>query len=318
MEGIKNYLAILGLVCLWSCEKSTVTPEKFVIRKIAPEHITLYDIAVGANGEIIAVGGDSWHQGLVVEREETDSDWRIKEMGNKAILNITYDSIKNRLVAAGIDGNIFIRENSQNWQFSRTTNWDVIHSIKPYNDRYVGVGGGGFGYGNFFYFDLKTNEVSAQSFPRELRDIHVFNDGQMIACGFSDILKCNGAPEFNWQYLQQNGNYFSSLSFSNDSLGFVSSFNGKLFKTTDRGENWSELKTIGDINRSRESFNDVFSLSPYLIVVGDGGLVRLSKDDGKTWVHIDPGLNSDFQSVIIYNKKALMVGIQGFLVSFEL
>lgn len=318
MESIKNYLAILGLVCLWSCEKSTITPEKFVIRKIAPEHITLYDIAIGANGEIVVVGGDSWYRGMALESEVPDGDWSIKEMGSKAILSITYDSTKNRFVAAGIDGHIFIRENSQNWQFIRTTNWDVIHSIKPYDERYVGVGGGGFGYGNFFIFDLLSNEVSALSFPRELRDIYVFNDGQMLACGFSDILKCNIAPECTWEYQQQNGNYFSSLSFSNDSLGFVCSFNGKLFKTTNKGENWSELKTVGNINRSRESFNDVFSLSPFLIVVGDGGLVRLSNDDGKTWEHIDTGLNIDFQSAMIYNKKALIVGSQGFLVSFEL
>lgn len=318
MERIKNFLTILGLVCLWSCQKSTITPEKFVVQKIAPEYVTLYDIAVGANSEIIVVGGDSWYQGLVVEREEPDGDWSIKEMGNKAILSITYDSIKKRFVAAGIDGHIFIRENSQNWQFVRTTNWDVIHGIKPYDGRYVGVGGGGFGYGNFFNFDLEANVVSAQLFPRELRDIHVFNDGQMLACGFSDILKCNGTTEYTWQYQQQNYNYFSSLSFSNDSLGFVSSFNGKLFKTTNRGENWSEVKTIGNISESRESFNDVFVQPPYLIVVGDGGLIRLSKDDGETWDHINTGLNIDFQSVMIYNKKALMVGSQGFLVSFGL
>ena len=318
MKMIKFFTYSIVFLHLISCDKAGLIPDNIEIVQLAPDHITLHDIAIGEDGQAIIAGGDIWQQGVIFERKSAIESWTGKEMGNKALLCAYYDANRQRFIAAGIDGHIFVKEHEDNWSFIRNTNWEGIRSIKFHRDLGFGVGGGSFSKGIIFTFSLDKNILKIDTFQRELRDLHIFSNGQVLACGFGDIIKSADDTNTVWRNMHLNDNHFSSLSFSHDGLGFAAAYNGRLLKTTDQGESWTEIKAIGRINRSRESFNDVISQSPYLVVVGDGGLIRVSKDDGRSWSKIDAGISEDLQAVAIENKKALIVGNRGFFISFDL
>jgi photosystem II stability/assembly factor-like uncharacterized protein len=89
----------------------------------------------------------------------------------------------------------------------------------------------------------------------------------------------------NWQHLYSfpvfSGNY--DVSFSNDSIGFVSNFNN-LYRTVDGGDNWNQLTdTLGTIN-------NISTFRENLLFISTEGetisRVFKSTDEGELWLQV--------------------------------
>lgn len=87
-----------------------------------------------------------------------------------------------------------------------------------------------------------------------------------------------------WRKVKKNPNTFlTNTLFITERIGFASGQNC-IYKTTDRGESWTELYR-GPTEGRREGFRGLFFLDEYLgFAVNAGGEVLRACDGGRTWI----------------------------------
>src|SRR5688500_7591167 len=80
-----------------------------------------------------------------------------------------------------------------------------------------------------------------------LYDVHVFSDGEIIACGANGQIIKSKDGGTTWRSINSTNNSFYSInkmSFPSDSIGFaVGSYADCILKTEDKGETWIPLFT---------------------------------------------------------------------------
>lgn len=113
------------------------------------------------------------------------------------------------------------------------------------------------------------------------RDIYFVNeDLGYIAAAYS-VLKTSDGGETYTESPFPNDNFFLSISFPSENTGFVGGFMGRLFKTTDGGQSWTELVDSTRIYPVVE----LFFINEKIGYMAAGPLYQ-TNDGGETWVEI--------------------------------
>ncbi|MBM2816986.1 MAG: Por secretion system C-terminal sorting protein [Ignavibacteria bacterium] len=96
--------------------------------------------------------------------------------------------------------------------------------------------------------------------------------------------------------------YFYKVQFLNRNLGWVAGDSGRIYKTTDGGNNWKRQNS--KINLWIYNFQFTDSLNGNAI--GQNGFVIRTTDGGENWKLLDPGINRNFYGLFFLS---LNVGI---------
>lgn len=123
-----------------------------------------------------------------------------------------------------------------------------------------------------------------------------FNDTTGIAIGAGVFLTTDSAHTWT-KVLGLTSTYYgyNTLSFVNDTLGYITSeFNGRLFKTINRGKTWTEV-TSSIYNPVYCSFFPNDSIG---YIGGDYGKLLKTTDSGKNWT--TPGKPTSYDIKAIY------------------
>ncbi|MBK8982962.1 MAG: T9SS type A sorting domain-containing protein [Ignavibacteria bacterium] len=124
------------------------------------------------------------------------------------------------------------------------------------------------------------------------------NTGWVVQAGEDEIYKTtNGGLNFTLQFSDPDGGYFRSVAFNNENLGWVGSLSGRLYKTTNSGENWIRIDTM--ISPPPVGVCDI-SVIGDSIMYGSGkysGPTNIIKttNAGLTFENIDMGAYSNYQ-----------------------
>jgi len=99
-----------------------------------------------------------------------------------------------------------------------------------------------------------------------------------------------------------------AISFIDDSIGVTCGNNGTIFRTTDRGKNWT--------SKSDSSLGNLYSVTFLFktkgIIVGENGIILNSSDKGETWQKTPPLTNNSLFSVhFIDTSTGFIVGANG-------
>ncbi len=113
-----------------------------------------------------------------------------------------------------------------------------------------------------------------------LKSVHFINETTGFACCYNSVLKTTNAGA-NWQNMNIQGNH-NSLTFTDNSTGFMCSDSGKIFKTVNAGLNWIQLSSNTINNLSSVSFLN----SQTGIVTGYSKTLLKTTDGGSTWNNI--------------------------------
>ncbi|MBK6963012.1 MAG: T9SS type A sorting domain-containing protein [Bacteroidales bacterium] len=139
------------------------------------------------------------------------------------------------------------------------------------------VGGGGV--------ILKTTDAGALWTPRasgsagEFTSVQFVNSDNGFVAGIGIYKTLDSA--FSWTASPGNTNYYTSLCFVNDSVGFVLELFGKILRTTDRGNTWTNVSPI----MGGDPVYDIYFPSETVgYVVGRFGRMMKTTDGGNTWV----------------------------------
>ncbi len=100
------------------------------------------------------------------------------------------------------------------------------------------------------------------------------------------------------------------LQFIDDNTGFITTYSGKLIKTTDGGNSWSV-----QLAKANTPLYRVFFVNAQTgWVIGDGGLILKTNDGGSTWTEQASGTSSDLRGMYFLSaQEGYVVGGNGTL-----
>ncbi len=113
--------------------------------------------------------------------------------------------------------------------------------------------------------------------------------------------------QWNWINPLPGGNNYGSVSFLNDSIGWIVGNKGSVYKTTDFGQTWNR-QSVNLTSR----LNDIHMVNENTgYIVGDSSVVLKTYDGGNTWEHLELGLTSDASLISVCFTDELKGWISG-------
>jgi photosystem II stability/assembly factor-like uncharacterized protein len=318
MIKIKQFLFFFSLLIislLYSCKKEHPVEINYTTTSVN-ENINVQHISFVNNTVGFACGGIKGQSGFIYKTIDGGASWKkIFYNSISCLYNVVFynDSIgfacgENLLLLKTTDGGqSWINQHDHQGQPPAAYN-STLRSIYCVDDQTVYVAGG-----NAFEIGLTYRTYNAGNFWRyntfdnELRDIHFNNKYNGFFAGYGTILKTNDSAD-SFNPLTIENDFFVSMHFINNSIGFASGYNGGIYKTEDGGNSWnSQLKHNNDIVHNRH-FNQIkFIDGTEGYAVGNNGLILYTSDGGWHWKEIKKITDSNLFSVWIKNKHQIYI-----------
>lgn len=134
-------------------------------------------------------------------------------------------------------------------------------------------------------------------FNFELSSAHVFKSDYAIFCGYGHFtVTMDGADSF--EIMDFNGDFFTSMYFLDDEVGFASGYDGGIYKTNNSGTNWEIMASSNKLWKQRLHLNDILMVNPEKgIAAGNNGIIVITYDGGNNWQHYEIEEELDFYSI---------------------
>src|ERR1035437_8944597 len=142
------------------------------------------------------------------------------------------------------------------------------------------------------YYSMNTGEnwLDIQG-NNGLRDWWVFHHDSIIAVGYGIVEK------IIYQNKQGNkpivtplaieGDYYTGIWFTSDNVGYLSGFDGGIYKTSDAGKSWKILYKKNQFLEKRIHFNAILFVNESIgYIVGENGLCMKTTNQGSTWINV--------------------------------
>jgi hypothetical protein len=178
------------------------------------------------------------------------------------------------------------------WQIEETPNMGL----------YI-AGGGDYAKGVILYsFDKGKNWIPYE-LENEMRSVSFQPPNTIWSCGYGLLIKTHDFVS-GWETVPFENEFFTGIDFFDANVGLLSTFKGKIYRTSDGGVHWNEvLKTKGITGGL--SINKIRFLNKNLAVaIGNNGYIAVSSDSGNSWK-----TSSNFNEINLYD----MAYIEGWL-----
>ena len=194
---------------------------------------------------------------------------------------------------------------------TRVCSWDNIGSIAICNENHES--------GNcFFSWDVGESWSDIQG-SNGLRDWWIFHDDSIYAVGYGIIEKIEYQHQQGYlgykpivTPMSFDGDYFTGIWFTSDNVGYLSGFDGGIYKTTDAGKSWKTVFKKNKLFQERIHFNDILFVSDKVgYVVGEDGLFMKTVDEGNTWNHIKMPTSNALLGLFYNNGTVYICSEQG-------
>ncbi len=244
----------------------------------------------GVNGEVYLsrTNGKNW------EKLNQKIDFNISDSEN----------LNGNLLIIGSSGNIILIDTNGNVIYSSKLVDENLFSINL-NDKILICGSGGVilkSENKQFDFQKLNSPTSSALF-----DICQLNAETFLTCSWDGIIykTSDGGKTFTANKLSKS--YLKKIYFINEFLGFAGGSEGKLFRTTDGGDKWFDVK----IN-TLATINDIIFVQQKIgyIVTSDGELF-ISENSGMDWFKVMTQNQSLNKITILNNGIIIIVGNNG-------
>ncbi len=113
-------------------------------------------------------------------------------------------------------------------------------------------------------------------------------------------------------YLNIEGDFFTSVCFTSADDGFVCGYNGGISKTVDAGASWKQVRKDNSAFSARTHFNKIrFAGLDKGFAVGNNGAVYFSDNAGETWKLSDNFPDVNMYSVFVLNTTTCIISGEG-------
>lgn len=145
------------------------------------------------------------------------------------------------------------------------------------------------------------------TFDNELRSAYFKDKYNGYFSGYGAIFHTSDSAH-SFSRLPVDNDFFTSVCFIGNTIGYASGYNGGIYKTENGGSSWSEvLKSNTDLNRPHH-FNQLKFLNENCgYAVGNNGLITYTEDGGWHWKTIKKITESDLYSICIKDSHSVFI-----------
>jgi photosystem II stability/assembly factor-like uncharacterized protein len=265
-----------------------------------------------------AVGGDTWYRGVSLQTLDGGENWQMDTLGDKQLFSIHFNQDQKGHVV-GIDGYLFKKESPQSpWNFNKLPNWNILRDVCFYDaDNGVVVGGDAFKFGVIMKLGPNYTPVRVDTFENELSAV-CFSDEKIVhVVGYGIILRSTDGG-LTWTISETTGDFYRSMHFPTNTIGYIAGYSGSILKTTDAGENWTKLINGDKISVKNTPFRSIhFVNADKGYIVGDHGTFWRTLDGGNNWQIVKDFPKVDLYDVHVIENTGYIVGENGRIFRFE-
>ena len=172
------------------------------------------------------------------------------------------------------------------WQIEETPNMGLYMA-----------GGGDIGKGLIFYSPNNGGYWIPYELENEMRSVSYQPPNTIWACGYGLLIKTHDFDS-GWETVPFENEFFTGINFLNKNNAVLSTFDGKIYQTTNGGFKWNEVFKIKGLPDGL-SINKIRFLTDQLVVaIGNGGFIAISHDGGNSWTS-----GSDFNGTNLYDMS---------------
>lgn len=303
-------IPVVFTILFTSCYKGE-KPQSLEIIPLPTSDI-LYAMDVSPENNVTLIGGYVWERGIAVYTDTYGRSPVVDTFSGKGLHNLYRDS-KGQLITVGTDGFLFVNDGQERkWQFKRLRNWDILHNIIELDGGYLASGGKSYEQGYIYILDADFMIDTAIYTGYEISDIARTKTGRLVSVGWGTIQYSDDDGR-TWMTAENEGDFFSSVAFTNQNKGFITGYNGTLLTSQDGGITWSAFN--GSIRgNGYNSFRKIAYLgNGELIITGNKGKVWRSLNEGKDWTYYKLSTDEDLYDVAKAETGAyLLCGTHGF------
>jgi photosystem II stability/assembly factor-like uncharacterized protein len=305
----KHLIILLVVLLFGSCKKKSIK-SSYIDYSIA-EDVQLNKM-VSIGNKLIIVGGERFYKARMYsfEKNLVSPIPLPTTITNKEIYGIDISS-NGGLLAVGYDASIYTSNDSGfSWNFIQDQSWKEFQSIafRDVDSAFI-VGGYGFEKGIL----VRTNKEGAsdvqlrQEQNFELTDIQFVTSSTGYCAGYGAILKTIDGGQ-NWNYTSAKNDFYKAMSWKNTTEGVAVGFNGSIIKTTDGGDTWNTIRNGNQFLKKKCRFLDIaYNQQSVYAATGEKGCIVISKDDGETWLELEPFTKNDLRGVCLKNQNTIVV-----------
>ena len=304
----------LFCLCLIACgkEKTTVVwQEQMSNATYDLRAVHFYDAQNG-----IICGGKTWESGFILRTKDGGTTWKTDSILNKGFYGLGTDIGKTWIV--GNSGHIFEfskNDTSLRWVGQPFDAW--FRDVAVRGQTGFMVGGQAWQVGKIVRFDaVMGKKQQLDTFPQELTSVCFSDDSTVHAVGYGLVLRSTNKGKTWHAQVDLQYDFFQSVCFSSEKIGYLVGQNGGILKTTDGGASWVYLKKSKNIGNPR--FRAVF-FSDILRgwICGEDGVLWRTTDGGTSWQIVEGLPKYDFYDIFANDTEGVLVGNGGRIVKFS-
>jgi photosystem II stability/assembly factor-like uncharacterized protein len=265
----------------------------------------------------VAVGGNTWYQGVSLITTDGGQHWEADSLTNKQLFALDFDE-QGEGVAAGIDGYVFSRgPQDAQWQFYRYPVWKFYRGVSHRIFGTLLVGGDGYKNGVITLLGEQFQLDTFIEMAEEMNAVSFVTDQTAIAAGYGLVLRSEDGGR-TWAALPIDGDHFRAVDFPSENVGYIAGYAGTILKTTDGGRSWGKLRDGGNIWVSNRPFRAVFFTDEETgYLAGDGGLVWKTTNGGEDWMALEGMPEIDFYDIHVVGNEGWLAGEGGAIIHFQ-
>jgi len=294
---------LLSSFLFLSCEKEEL---------IKVDHVT---IDLNTNGDLrkilflpdsigLICGGNKNELGLIYRTINNGLSWQIVYSDNKHCLYDLFflDSLNG--FACG-DSLTLLKttDGGETWSEYLFNNFPYDQFMVPIRSMYFfNQDTAFFAGGEFMHKGLISSTFNAGyiwshlSIGNEWRCILFTDRLHGFASGYGQIYKTIDGGQ-NFTPCDITGDYYNSLYFFSTDIGFAAGYNGGIYRTTNAGNNWSEVINDNGMFDERIHLNYIHFFNQQLgYVVGNSGVIMKSTNGGNNWKRFEDISNKHLYS----------------------
>ena len=314
VNSIHPFIIAFVLLLLTACgkEKTSVIWQEQASKVTFDLRAVHFDDA--QNG--IICGGNTWTSGFILRTHNGGATWQADSILNKGFYGLGTEGSKTWII--GNSGHVFEfskNDTSFRWVGEPYDAW--FRDVAVRGNTGIMVAGQAWQNGKMVRFDVKTGKKrQLDTFPQALESACFSNDSTVHVVGYGLVLRSIDAGKTWKVHNDLTGDYFQSVCFPSEKIGYIVGQNGGILKTTDGGALWFYLKKSKNIGNPR--FRAIF-FSDVLRgwICGEEGILWRTIDGGTTWKEVEGLPNIDFYDVFASDTEGVLVGNNGRIVKFN-
>lgn len=306
-------LILLFSIVLISCNKEEVDLFYSIETISSNQEINFHQVFFLNETTGLIVGGQRGISGEIYRTTNGGQSWDLNFYTDRSLYAVNF--LNDSLGYACGESSILLKTFDQgasweDYQFPYYPNYlnAPIKKIDFVNEKTIYLTGG-------WYFDRGMIAKSSNSgewwdwvfFEYELSSSHFFNADYGIFSGYGHIIVTGDGAE-SFEVMDFKGDFFTSIFFLDDKIGFASGYDGGIYKTENAGNNWEVLINSNSLWKQRVHLNDILMVNADKgIVVGNDGVISLTYDGGNTWKNLIINENLDCYSIYHFGNGGLII-----------